>query len=215
VRVLGLFLFCLAGSALADEQPSSSLTRFAYAGALATQSSFAPSIASDADPAHDAAARRLHQLRFVTAEHLLGQSLVTARTETTVPKTWRPSRSRIGQSVASGGIEPIAVLREVPVLPTPKPSAQRLAALSEPMHLLADAGPAATVASEEPATAEASPSPHRHVSSRHVHASRHSYRARTASRSSMARTETKLWKVPRWAEKMFDYSWQGRAFAYQ
>jgi len=217
VRVVGLVLLCLAGSALADERTPSSLTRFAYAGPLAFQTSFAPTQDSvrDVDPSYEVAASepRRRPLRFVSAEDLLGQPLVTGRTETTVPKT-RPSRSRIRQSVATKRIEPIAPLREIPLLPVPRPSAQRLAALSAPMHLLADAPPAAIVASEDEPAAPASAQAHEHASAARAHSWRRT-RARTAWRASRAKPNTKPWKVPRWAQKMFEGPWQRHAFAYQ
>jgi hypothetical protein len=217
VRVVGLLLLCLAGSALADERTPSSLTRFAYAGPLAFQTSFASTqdSVSDVGPSYGVAGSepRPRALRFVSAEDLLGQSLVTGRTETTVPKT-RPSRSRIRQSVAAKRIEPIAPLREIPLLPVPRSRAQHLAALSEPMHLLADAPPAAIVASEDKAAAAARAQAHEHAPAARTHSWRRS-RTRTAWRTSKAKANAKPWKVPRWAEKMFEGPWQRHAFAYQ
>jgi hypothetical protein len=105
--------------------------------------------------------------------------------------------------VSASPVTVVASLRVDEDLHTPPP--QRLAALEEPMHLLASVPPLEEIAAEtKPIVPKA----------RRVAHKRKSY-TRVRSYRRVRKAAKRPDKYPRWAAKMFDNVWQDRAFAYQ
>ena len=91
-------------------------------------------------------------------------------------------------------------MRDVELLPAARPAPVRLAALPEPsVEIVAKDA----ILSHARHRKHARPAHASHRTSKHFH-------ARTGHKSA-----SKSSKIPRWARKMFDVTWQTHAFAYQ
>jgi hypothetical protein len=212
VRVLGFLLILLAGPVvLSNERHGDGQLRFAYADNSAFRASYEveatlaarePIVSSDIQDQLPAPL----PLTLAAPDHLLSPSPEpplapvasdASRQYDQAPMSW-------DAVVSASPIVVVPSLRVDEDLQTPKPP-QRLAALEEPMHLLASVPPLEEIAAETKPVV-----PH---SSRVTH-ERKSY-ARVRPHRRVRKAALGQAKVPRWAAKMFDTVWQDRAFAYQ
>lgn len=212
MRVLGLLLILLAGPVVvSSERHGDGQLRFAYADNSAFRASYevratpaarAPMAFSDIQDQPPAplllTLAAPDRLMTPSPELPLAPAVSYAsRQHDQAPMSWD----------ALVSASPAAVVSSVRVdedLRTPQPP-QRLAALEEPMHLLASVPPLEEIAAE---TKPIVPKSHRVT-----HKRRSFTRVRSHRRGRKAAKRRP--KVPRWAAKMFVNVWQDRAFAYQ
>jgi hypothetical protein len=194
VRVVGLFLMLLAGPALAsDERHAVGLARFAYANTSAFQTSFADM--SLEPPAESIAATKSTAAAHSTVADLRPMTFVDAES---LPDQPLDSTER-AFTLSADQIEAVPLVRDIELLPAAPPAPVRLAALPEPsVEIIAE-------------DAILSRAPHR----KHAHSAHASHRRAKHFRARTGRNRASKPKVPRWARKMFDVTWQTHAFAYQ
>jgi hypothetical protein len=212
VRVLGLLLILLAGPVVvSSERHGDGQLRFAYADNSAFRASYEvratpltrePMASSDIQ---DQSPTPI-PLTFAVPDRLLAPSpepplapVVSHASQQydQAPMAWDAVVSPSPIAVVSS----LRVDEDLHVTQQP----QRLAALEEPMHLLASAPPLEEIAAE---TKPIVPKSHR------VRHKRRSF-TRVRSHRHVRKAAKRRDKVPRWAAKMFVNVWQDRAFAYQ
>ncbi len=181
----------LAGPVLAsDERHAVGLARFAYANTSAFQTSFAdmsqePPAAAILSTVSDRST--VADLRPLT--FVDAESLLDQPIET----------SERSFTLSTDHIEAIPLVRNVELLPPSHPAPVRLAALPEP---------SVEIVAEDAILARA---PHH----KHARSSHRSHRTAKHFRARARRKHASKPKVPRWARRMFDVTWQTHAFAYQ
>jgi hypothetical protein len=223
VRVVGLLVILLAGPAFASEDRHEPLlARFAYANTAFQTSLERTSLHQMREPLASAIGEvprsDLRPAMFVVAELLADQPATSPLTpvasqEAGAPE-WRPLEWHFG--VGDNGIEGAPPVRAHERSLSSPLTAQRLAALPEPLHLLTNAPSTDPIASEGDATARKPGWLTRsRASQKRMRSPETAHKARQRSKSSGRKLAGKSAKVPRWAEQMFENIWQKRAFAYQ